>query len=209
MKLEDLASRCGEWLRGSGPESDIVISSRIRLARNLADFPFVRQSDETDRAAIQQAFCDAVEDEKTFKDVSYIDVARLEPVDRQFLVERQLISRELADADGPRGVAINDGEQFSLMINEEDHLRIQVMNSGLALESAWEQINRIDDALESELEFAGESFVCDPAGRVIARARSGSEEILLCEVDPGEVRKSHAKRLFLRDRRPELYHDWL
>ncbi len=62
---------------------------------------------------------------------------------------------------------------------------------------------------ESELEFAGESFVCDPAGRVIARARSGSEEILLCEVDPGEVRKSHAKRLFLRDRRPELYHDWL
>ena len=100
MNIEDLAGRCGEWLRGSGPESDIVISSRIRLARNLADFPFVRQCDDTDLTAIQQAFCDTVKEEKTFQDVSYIDVAGLEPVDRQFLVERQLISRELADANG-------------------------------------------------------------------------------------------------------------
>lgn len=62
---------------------------------------------------------------------------------------------------------------------------------------------------EPELKFAGESFVCDPAGRVIAQAGSGSEEILVCDVDPGEVGKSHAKTLFLRDRRPELYDDWL
>jgi protein arginine kinase len=120
----------------------------------LADFPFVRQCDDADRPAIQQAFCDAVADEPSFKDVSYIDVAELEAVDRQFLVERQLISRELADADGPRGVAINDGEQFSLMINEEDHLRIQVMNSGLDLGSAWEQINRIDDLIEDRVTYA-------------------------------------------------------
>ncbi len=154
MKLEDLAGRCGEWLRGSGPESDIVISSRIRLARNLADFPFVRQCDDKDRTAIQQALCDAVEDGKELTDVSYINVDGLPIVDRQFLVERQLISRELADADGPRGVAINDGEKFSLMINEEDHLRIQVMNSGLDLDSAWEQINRIDDLIEARVTYA-------------------------------------------------------
>ncbi len=154
MKLEDLAGRCGEWLRGSGPESDIVISSRIRLARNLADFPFVRQCDDNDRAAIQEALCNAVEDEKELANVSYIDVNGLPTVDRQFLVERQLISRELADADGPRGVAINEGEKFSLMINEEDHLRIQVMNSGLDLDSAWEQINRIDDLIEERVTYA-------------------------------------------------------
>ena len=154
MKLEDLAGRCGEWLRGSGPESDIVISSRIRLARNLADFQFVRQCDNKDRAAIQRALCAAVEDEKELANVSYIDVNGLPTVDRQFLVERQLISRELADADGPRGVAINDGEKFSLMINEEDHLRIQVMNSGLDLDSAWEQINRIDDLIEKHVTYA-------------------------------------------------------
>ena len=154
MKLEDLARRCGEWLRGSGPESDIVISSRIRLARNLADFPFVRQCDNPNRAAIQKALCDAVEEEKSLTDVSYFDVDGLQSVDRQFLVERQLISREMADADGPRGVAINDGEQFSLMINEEDHLRIQVMNSGLDLESAWKQIDRIDDLIEERVTYA-------------------------------------------------------
>ena len=154
MKLEDLAGRCGEWLRGSGPESDIVISSRIRLARNLADFPFVRQCDDKDRTAIQKSLCDAVLDEKELSDVGYVDVDELEVIDRQFLVERQLISRELADAEGPRGVAINDGEKFSLMINEEDHLRIQVMNSGLDLESAWSQINRIDDLIEERVTYA-------------------------------------------------------
>jgi len=154
VKLEDLAGRCGEWLRGSGPESDIVISSRIRLARNLADFPFVRQCDAKDRAAIQKTLCEAVEEEKELLDVSYVDVDALPTVDRQFLVERQLISRELADGEGPRGVAINEGEKFSLMINEEDHLRIQVMNSGLDLDSAWEQINRIDDLLEERVTYA-------------------------------------------------------
>jgi protein arginine kinase len=141
-------------LRGSGPESDIVISSRIRLARNLADFPFVRQCDDKDRSAIQQSLCDAVQEEKELADVSYIDVNGLPGIDRQFLVERQLISRELADAEGPRGVAINEGEKFSLMINEEDHLRIQVMNSGLDLDSAWEQINRIDDLIEERVTYA-------------------------------------------------------
>jgi protein arginine kinase len=124
------------------------------LARNLADFPFVRQCDVADRAAIQKTLCDAVEDKKSLAEVSYIDVDNLPPVDRQFLVERQLISRELADAEGPRGVAINDGEQFSLMINEEDHLRIQVMNSGLDLESAWQQINELDDLIEDRVTYA-------------------------------------------------------
>jgi len=62
---------------------------------------------------------------------------------------------------------------------------------------------------EPKLTFAGESFVCDPAGRVLARAGFGTEEILTCEIDLGEVERSHARRMFLRDRRPELYADWL
>ena len=62
---------------------------------------------------------------------------------------------------------------------------------------------------EPELHFAGESFVCDPAGRVIARAGTDTEEILFCDLDPGAIENSHARRLFLRDRRPELYSDWL
>jgi N-carbamoylputrescine amidase len=62
---------------------------------------------------------------------------------------------------------------------------------------------------EECVEFAGESFVCDPAGRVLARAGAGSEEMLIADIDPAEVGASHARRLFLRDRRPELYADWL
>ncbi len=86
--------------------------------------------------------------------VSYLDVSKLEGLDRQFLVERQLISREHADSEGARGVAIDDNEQVSLMINEEDHLRIQVLKSGFDLTTAWEKINSIDDLIESQVTYA-------------------------------------------------------
>ena len=75
-------------------------------------------------------------------------------LDRQFLVERQLISREHAESEGARGVAIDRREQVSLMINEEDHLRIQVMHSGLDLQDAWDQIDRIDTFLADRITFA-------------------------------------------------------
>lgn len=153
MKLEDLADKCGEWLRGSGPESDIVISSRIRLARNLDEFPFIRKCNTIDRAKIEQSMRDAIRNVPEWK-ATYVDVDHLETVDRQFLVERQLISREHAEADGARGVAIDHGEKFSLMINEEDHLRIQVMHSGLDLKSAWDRINKIDDLIEGQVDYA-------------------------------------------------------
>ena len=154
MKLEELAGKCGEWLRGSGPESDIVVSSRIRLARNLADYPFIRKCTGLDRAAVEKTLRDRFSQIAAFRDVTYLDVNGLPDVDRQFLVERQLISREHAEADGARGVAIDPTEQFSVMVNEEDHLRIQVMHSGLDLRAAWEQINGIDDLLEEQVNYA-------------------------------------------------------
>ena len=133
VKLEDLTDSSGEWLRGSGPESDIVISSRIRLARNLADYPFIRKATDHDRTAIEDAIRGRALADKKLEEVLYLNVGELETVDRQFLVERQLISREHAESDGARSVAIDHGETYSLMINEEDHLRIQVMHSGLDL----------------------------------------------------------------------------
>ena len=154
MKLEDLARQCGEWLRGSGPESDIVISSRIRLARNLADFPFIRQCNESDRSEVEKSLKETIFSIKQWKNLAYLDVNTLAKVDRQFLVERQLISREHAESDGARSVAIDQQEKFSLMINEEDHLRVQVMHSGLALNSAWKRINEIDDMIEENMTFA-------------------------------------------------------
>ena len=149
-----MASRCGEWLRGIGPESDIVMSSRVRLARNLADFPFIKRCNDIDRANIESTVRERLSGDERLQDLSFINVADLETVDRQFLVERQLISREHADSDGARAVAIDVQEKLSLMVNEEDHLRIQLMKSGFDLESAWEQINHIDDLIEEHLTYA-------------------------------------------------------
>jgi len=154
VELNDLTRTSGEWLRGSGPESDIVISSRIRLARNLADYPFVSRATEADRAEIERELHRLITHIEGAQTLLYLDVGRLEGLDRQFLVERQLISREHADSEGARGVAIHQGEQFSVMINEEDHLRIQVMHSGLDLEAAWRQINDLDDQIERQATYA-------------------------------------------------------
>jgi protein arginine kinase len=81
-------------------------------------------------------------------------VAELSSLDRQFLNERQLISREMANGDGPRGVAVHPRENIAIMVNEEDHLRIQVIHSGLDLHEVWESINQIDDQLEALLTYA-------------------------------------------------------
>jgi protein arginine kinase len=131
-----------------------VISSRIRLARNLADFPFVSRATPSDRADIERTLRERVMGVPEAAELAYFDVNKLEGIDRQFLVERQLISREHAEAEGARGVAIDRQERVSLMINEEDHLRIQVMHSGLDLLAAWEQINAIDDLVEGQVTYA-------------------------------------------------------
>ncbi|MBX7167349.1 MAG: protein arginine kinase [Pirellulales bacterium] len=148
-----MVTSSGEWLRGSGPESDIVISSRIRLARNLAHFPFISRADASDRAEIEKQLRDAI-GAAVENPLDYVDVNKLAPIDRQFLAERQLISREHAESEGARSVVIDPSEQISLMINEEDHLRIQVMHSGLDLLTAWEQINALDDRLQQYVTFA-------------------------------------------------------
>lgn len=158
IDLNELAQGCGEWLRGSGPESDIVVSSRVRLARNLAEFPFISKATEADRTEIERILRDRISalqsDGRLTDNLAYVDVGGLEELDRQFLVERQLISRELAEGDGTRAVVIDRQEQFSVMINEEDHLRIQVMRSGLDLHATWGAINELDDLLEEDVTYA-------------------------------------------------------
>ena len=152
MNLEDLTRSSGEWLRGHGPESDIVMCSRIRLARNLADFPFANRASRGEKSEIESNVRQAVDRGRL--DLTFFDVNSMNALDRRFLVERQLISNELAAGEGPRGVVIGPQENMAVMINEEDHLRIQVMHSGLSLHDVWESINRLDDRLEDQLAFA-------------------------------------------------------
>ncbi|MEE3285571.1 MAG: ATP--guanido phosphotransferase, partial [Planctomycetota bacterium] len=132
MDLDSLIPTSGSWLQGTGPDADIVVSSRIRLARNLARFPFISRADDELRQEIETLLREQIMGLPDAPPFHYLNVADLEPIDRQFLVERQLISREHADSQGSRGVAISDEEHVSLMINEEDHLRIQVLQSGLS-----------------------------------------------------------------------------
>lgn len=156
MNLDTLLPNLGEWLRGTGPDADVVVSTRIRLARNLAQFPFSGRATHHQKSEIEAKVKDAVaRAELDPHKPEYISVAGLAPLDRQFLVERQLISRELATVlEGPRGVAFDTRESVSIMVNEEDHLRLQVMRSGLALDEAWGEIDRVDDAMESRLTYA-------------------------------------------------------
>src|SRR5947209_15691281 len=154
MDLENLTKTSGEWLRGTGPESDIVISSRIRLARNLAAFPFTNRATAHQKGEIEALLRERIAKLELDPTLSYLNVPSLTPLDRQLLVERQLISRELAAAEGPRGVALVPRETVSLMVNEEDHLRLQVMRSGFSLDEAWQDIDKVDDLLEQRLTFA-------------------------------------------------------
>lgn len=154
MSIDDLANHVGEWLRGTGPMSDIVMSSRIRLARNLRGHNFLQQATEDERREIYRTTADAIGATGLNKNALMLDIEDLDQLDRQVLVERHLISRQHAEGEGSRGVSVSTSETQALMINEEDHLRIQVLRSGLELEPLWREISAIDDALSSQLEFA-------------------------------------------------------
>jgi len=154
VQLNDLTNSSGEWLRGEGPESDIVISSRVRLARNLADFPFINRAMPQDLARIEKILRDQLPRLGPDGEIIYVEMPKLEQVDRLLLVERHLVSREHAEGQTARGAAIDCREKFSLMINEEDHLRMQAMQSGLELNSVWELVNRIDDLFEEKVAYA-------------------------------------------------------
>lgn len=155
MEINELAKHAGEWLRGEGPESDIIISSRIRLARNLADFPFTNRASAEQKAEIGELLQSRISKlEVNGNRLSYFNLSDLTPLDLEFLVERHLISKEHAEAEGTRGVAIDDKETVSVMVNEEDHLRIQVLKSGFQLGETWEIIDELDDAIDHELNYA-------------------------------------------------------
>jgi len=144
----------GEWLRGTGPESDIVISSRIRLARNLDGRPFQIRLGADDRCELEKVLREGIEKADLPGSPVYERLEEKDPIDCLLLMERHLISREHAEARGARGVAYTDSGNISIMALEEDHLRLQVMRSGLQLEEAWETINETDNRLEEKFDYA-------------------------------------------------------
>ena len=154
MKINDLLSQTSEWLKSTGPNSDIVISSRIRLARNLDKMPFPNWANKKQKEEVLGSIEGAVNKVDLLKGTSIFRLAELDSIDKQFLIERHLMSYEHAQKADHKAVIIDQEEIISIMINEEDHIRMQVMHSGLDLFEVWSIINRIDDCLAKELPFA-------------------------------------------------------
>jgi protein arginine kinase len=154
MDLNGLSRHAGEWLRGTGTDADIVISCRIRLARNIPDLPFITRCTPAQKTELAGILSEKVVESDIGEGGRYLSMEGLPEIDREFLVERHLISKELADGDGARGVAFDLRETVSIMINEEDHLRIQAFRSGFHLEDTWAAINALDDRISERLDYA-------------------------------------------------------
>src|SRR2546423_12456105 len=154
MKLSDLTGQSGEWLAGTGPQHEIVVSSRVRLARNLASYPFLSKANRLQRTELHKVCRERLLQLTDARPSFYVDMEKTDEIDRQMLVERHLISKQHAAGEGSRGVAISNDEAVSVMVNEEDHLRVQVLRSGLELKAAWQEADKLDDALQEYLDFA-------------------------------------------------------
>jgi protein arginine kinase len=154
MKLTEISGNINEWFSGDGPLADVVVSSRVRLARNLAGHKFLAACSVGEKAAILKKLKDVLMELKLGDEVFYIGIDKAPVLERRFLVERHLISQHHAFGKGPRGVVIARREFFTAMINEEDHLRLQVLKAGSQLRECIEQIDRIDDTIEQKLEYA-------------------------------------------------------
>lgn len=142
-----------KWYIEKGDQGDIVLSTRIRLARNLNEFPFPCRLDVEGKAKVNELVKSAVF-ENDSKDFSYIEMKNLSRVQAVSLAERHLISPEFASKKDGSALILSEDESVSIMLCEEDHIRLQVMKAGLALEEAYDTADKLDSMLDSRLDYA-------------------------------------------------------
>lgn len=159
MSVEELVEQpLNPWMTGGGEEGDIVLSSRIRLARNLEGIPFPNRADTEQLAAVVEEMRNSVSDlnrmnqEKTAS-FDFAELDKLSALERYVLVEKHIISPNHAQQPNNRAIIVRDDAAVSIMVNEEDHLRIQCLTSGLNLTEALSMANQIDDILEARCSF--------------------------------------------------------
>ena len=139
--------------KNKGNEGDIVLSTRVRLARNLTEYPFPGRLDESQKKDIANLVNNILSQEKTF-DLDFIDMSALSPAETVSLAEKHLISPEFACDTLGRSLLLSKDEDISIMICEEDHIRIQTVYPGLSLSEAFETALKIDEILENEISYA-------------------------------------------------------
>ena len=152
--LQEIANSTSGWLMGNGPEADVVFSCRIRLARNLKGFVFPPYAQPFVLKQTAEKILNSVRKSNYFRNARVINISELSPVEREFFLEKHLISLEFIKSENYRLLAMEKREIISLMINEEDHFRLQSIFSGLQLQEAWQLINAVDDELERNLDYA-------------------------------------------------------
>lgn len=150
----DLVSKVPQWCDPEGEAGEPVISSRARLARNLTTLPFVHRTIKNERFRVIEQVDRAVRSSGDVAHSVYLSLLDTSELDRRVLVERHLISPALAGGTRPAGVFVGPGETYSLMVNEEDHLRLQAIKGGLQVRAAWQEADKIDTELSKTLDFA-------------------------------------------------------
>ena len=160
MTIPPAADDAGlDWIAADGPNADVVLSTRVRLARNLRGFRFGARADAADRSEVLRLVRDAADGSSTLGGGRVIQVGELPDVERRLLLERHLVSRELIAAQGgdpPSDAALiaAASEPVSVMVNEEDHLRLQALLGGFRLHEAWAAVDQLDDDLGARLPYA-------------------------------------------------------
>lgn len=146
--------KISSWMKQSGPQGDIVLGTRCRLARNLEGIPFPEGASREDLRLVLEKTEDVLPYLEEFGNFSYHEMGTMDALDRQMLAEEHLISPSHTQNAQHKAVILNDSSNISIMINEEDHLRIQVLKPGLQLEEAWHTATAIDDRFEEHLDYA-------------------------------------------------------
>ena len=150
----ELFATSASWLMGEGPHADMVLSTRIRLARNLRDVPFTHRARDEQLHGVLASVATATESSKTLAGGLLLKMQDCTAIERQVLVERHLVSHELGDGARPRGIYVAPDDRVSIMVNEEDHLRLQAMTPGFQLAEAWSLADAADDDLDRSLDYA-------------------------------------------------------
>lgn len=144
----------GPWLGPLGRDADVVVASRVRLARNLAGFPFTNRASTAQRRDVVSMVRDRAQAASWGRMLGWVDLQGCPAEQRTQMVERHLVSKQFAASDAPRAVGISADETLSVMVNEEDHLRIQAMYSGLRIDECFAAATAFDQGAESALDYA-------------------------------------------------------
>lgn len=152
--FEEMKGIPARWMAGDGEESEIVLSSRARLARNLKQHRFTHNAKNDELDEILDEARRAAGSAPAFEDSTYFAMGAVSSLQRRFLAERHLVSREFLFNSTSRGLIVNRGENLCVMINEEDHLRMQAFTPGFSLHHAYDAVDRLDNELAPCLPYA-------------------------------------------------------